>query len=92
MMSNKQCAVCEGHYDASMLVGIMDTYMCNVCALEMDGLMKIDLGDDYKRNLPKSKVRQLENVTHFIPTNVEIPVFTLHSPIHPKVELEPTTA
>jgi hypothetical protein len=83
MLKNKQCAVCKGHYDPSMLVGIMDTYICDVCVSEMDNMMKEELGNDYKIDLPKTSSRQIEN---------GIPVFRVVSPIHPKNELEPTTA
>jgi len=80
---NKQCAVCKGHYDASMLVGIMDTYICDVCAQEMDSMMQKELGEDYKKDLPKTTTRHIEN---------DIPIFTVYSPIHPIIDPEPTTA
>ena len=89
MSKNKQCAVCEGHYDPSMLVGIMDTFMCDVCIKNLDQIMihgdeeEPGLGKDYKKGLPKTSTRQILN---------GIPVFTIVSPVHPKVELEPTTA
>ena len=83
MSKNKQCAVCKGHYDPAMLVGIMDTFMCNVCIKDMDGMMKEELGEDYKKGLPKTSTRQILN---------DIPVFTVVSPVHPKTEPEPTTA
>jgi len=90
MSKNKKCAVCKGHYDPSMLVGIMDTYMCDVCAKDLEQLMMYDdsgtepgLGEDYKKGLPKTTTRQIEN---------GIPVITIYSPIHPKTEPEPTTA
>jgi len=83
MLKLKQCAVCEGHFDPSMLVGIMDTFMCNVCVLDLDKIMKDELGEDYKRNLPKTTTRRMQG---------NIPVIDVHSPIHPKPELEPTTA
>ena len=83
MSKIKQCAVCKGHYDPSILVGIMDTFMCDVCVNELDNLMKEELGDDYKRGLPKTSTRQILN---------NIPVFTVVSPVHPKIEPEPTTA
>lgn len=86
MLKNKQCAVCGGHYDPSMLVGIMDTFMCDVCAKEMDGMMQEELGEDYKKGpmrLPRTSTRQILN---------DIPVFTIISPVHPKTEPEPTTA
>lgn len=80
---NKECAVCKGHYDPSMLVGILDTFICDVCSLELDGMMKDVLGDDYKKGLPKTTARFIEN---------DIPVFIVSSPIHPKIDSEPTTA
>jgi len=83
MLKNKQCAVCEGHYDPSMLVGIMDTYMCELCAKNMDTLMKEELGDDYRKNLPRSTTREV---------NDGKVVIKIHSPVHPQIELEPTTA
>jgi len=83
MSENKQCAVCKGHYDASMLAGIMDTFMCNVCALELDKIMEAELGEDYKKGLPKTSSRQIE---------YGIPVLRIVSPIHPQTTPEPTTA
>ena len=83
MSKTKQCAVCKGHYDPSMLVGIMDTFMCDVCAKEMDGIMQEELGEDYKKGLPKTSTRQIEN---------GIPIFRVSSPIHPQATPEPTTA
>jgi len=83
MSKLKQCAVCKGHYDNSMLVGIMDTFMCNVCGLELDSMMKTELGEDYKKNLTRTSTRHIED---------KKPVLTVYSPVHPKVDMEPTTA
>lgn len=66
-----------------MLVGIMDTFMCNVCGLELDKLMEGELGEDYKRGLPKTTTRHIENGK---------PILTIFSPVHPKPDLEPSTA
>lgn len=88
-MDNKQCAVCEGYYPPIMLVGIMDTYMCSVCTLEMEQLLITGdsedpgLGEDYKKGLPRTTTRHLEN---------DIPILNISSPIHPKLEPELTTA
>jgi len=83
MSDNKQCAVCKGYYDASMLIGIIDTYICDVCTKEIEELMIVDLGENYKKGLPKTTTRHIAN---------DIPVFTVSSPVHPKIEPEPTTA
>lgn len=83
MSKTKQCAVCKGYYDASMLVGIMDTFMCDVCAQDLDNVMQEELGEDYKKGLPKTSTRQILD---------GIPVFTVVSPVHPKIEPEPSTA
>lgn len=83
MVKTKECVVCKGHYDPAMLVGILDTFICDVCAIEIDGMMKDVLGEDYKKGLPRTSTRHIEN---------GIPVFTVSSPVHPQIEPEPTTA
>jgi len=84
MMSKlKQCAVCEGHYDTTMLANIMDTYICHVCALDMDGMMKEELGDDYRKGMDRTTTRHIED---------GIAIISINSSVHPKPELEPTTA
>ena len=83
MSKNKICAVCEDPFDDALLVGIMDTYICQVCTQNMDTLMKEELGDDYKKGLPRTTTRQVkENKV----------VIDIYSPIHPVIEPEPTTA
>ena len=83
MSKNKICAVCEDPFDDALLVGIMDTYMCELCAKNMDKLMKEELGEDYKKGLPRTTTRQV--------TDNKV-VINIHSPIHPQPDLEPTTA
>lgn len=79
----KQCAMCKDYYDYSMLVGILDTYMCDVCALELNKLLEEEMGSDYKQGLPKTTSHQVIN---------NIPVFKISSPIHPAIAPDPITA
>ena len=75
MTKPKQCAVCKGYYDPSILVGVLDTFMCDVCAMELDDVMKVELGENYKQNIPRTTSRYTQD---------EIPVIRAYSPVHPK--------